>query len=155
PAVRLRSSGRRLRVFGSEVVMRVFSVVFVTAALLVSASASGQTPARVRLNDLVAEALAKSPDIVAAQRRYDAARQRPAQENSLPDPMLSAGYNSSGNPLPGAGLGTEPTANIGFMVSQELPYPGKRSLRASIAAREADAEFQQIEAARQAVVARV
>lgn len=41
------------------------------------------------------------------------------------------------------------------MVSQELPYPGKRGLRASIAAREADAEFQQIEAARLSVVARV
>jgi len=135
--------------------MRLFSVVFATSALLVGASASGQTPARVRLDDLVAEALAKNPDIVAAQRRYDAARQRPVQENSLPDPMLSAGYNSSGNPLPGAGLGTEPTANIGFMVSQELPYPGKRGLRASIAAREADADFQQIEAARLAVVARV
>ena len=30
------------------------------------------------------------------------------------------------------------------MVSQELPYPGKRGLRASIAARDADADFQQI-----------
>jgi outer membrane protein, heavy metal efflux system len=135
--------------------MRVFCVAVVISALLVSASASGQTSVRVRLDDLVAEALAKNPDIVAAQRRYDAARQRPTQESSLPDPMLSAGYNSSGNPLPGAGLGTEPTANIGFMVSQELPYPGKRDLRASIAARDADAEFQQIEAARLAITARV
>ena len=140
---------------GSEVAMRVFSFAFVTCALLVGASASGQTSARLRLDDLVAEAVAKNPEIVAAQRRYDAARQRPVQEKSLPDPMLSAGYNSSGNPLPGAGLGIEPTANIGFMVSQELPYPGKRDLRASIASREADAEFQQIEAARLSVVARV
>src|SRR5262249_14106488 len=134
--------------------MRVFSVAFVMCAL-VSGSANGQTPDRLRLDDLVAEALTRNPEIAAAQRRYEAARRRPAQENSLPDPMVSAGYNASGNPLPGAGLGTEPTANIGFMVSQELPYPGKRSLRASIAAREADAEFQQIEAARLAVVARV
>src|SRR6476469_6010528 len=111
--------------------MRVFSVVFVTSVLLVSAPASGQTPARVRLDDLVTEALAKNPDIVAAQRQYEAARQRPAQESRLPDPMVSAGYNSSGNPLPGAGLGTEPAANIGFMVRQELPYPGQRGLRAS------------------------
>jgi cobalt-zinc-cadmium efflux system outer membrane protein len=135
--------------------MRVFSVALITSVLLVTASASGQTPVRVRLDDLVAEALAKNPDVIVAQRRYDAARQRPAQERSLPDPMVSAGYNSSGNPLPGAGLGTEPTANIGFMVSQELPYPGKRGLRASIAARDADAEFQQIEAVRLAIVARV
>ena len=110
--------------------MRVFSGLFVT--VLVSASANAQTSGRTALADVVAEALAKNPEIAAAQRRYDAARQRPAQERSLPDPMVSAGYNASGNRWPGAGLGTEPTANIGFMVSQELPYPGKRDLRASI-----------------------
>ena len=114
-----------------------------------------QTAARLPLTDAVSEALALNPEIVAAQRRYEAARQRPIQDRSLPDPMVSAGYNSSGNPLPGAGLGTEPTANIGFMVSQEFPYPGKRDLRESIASREADAEFQQIEAARFSVTARV
>src|SRR5262245_20949130 len=135
--------------------MRVVFLALMTSALLADASASGQTTARVRLNDLVAEAVAKNPEIAVAQRRYDAARQRPAQESSLPDPIVSAGYNSSGNPLPGAGLGTEPTANIGFMVSQELPYPGKRGLRASIASREADAEFHQIEAAPRAAAARV
>ena len=103
----------------------------------------------------MADALAANPEIAAAQNRYDAARQRPAQERSLPDPMVSAGYNAAGNPLIGAGLGTEPTANVGFMVSQEIPYPGKLGLRASMASREADAEFQQIEAARLSVVARV
>ncbi|HEY6893153.1 MAG TPA: TolC family protein, partial [Rhodanobacteraceae bacterium] len=72
-----------------------------------------------------------------------------------PDPMVSAGWNASGNPLPGAGLGTEPVANVGFMVSQELPYPGKRDLRASIAVREADAIEPEIDAARLSVAARV
>ena len=135
--------------------MRVFSVVLVGSVCLMNAAVSGQTADRVRLSDLVAAAVSQNPAIVAAQRRYDAARQRPAQERSLPDPMVSAGYNASGNPLPGAGLGTEPTANIGVMVSQELPYPGKRDLQASMAAREAEAEFQQIDAARLSVVARV
>lgn len=136
--------------------MRGFSeVVFVAGVLLVSGSADGQTQDRTRLADVVAEALAKNPEIQVAQRRYDAALQRPAQEHALPDPMLSAGWNASGNPLPGAGLGTEPTANIGFMVTQQIPYAGKRDLRASIASREADAEFQQVEAARLSVTARV
>jgi len=133
--------------------MRVFSGLLIVAIL--PASAHAQAPARVPLAEIVAEALARNPEIVAAERRHDAARQRPLQEHSLPDPLVSAGYNASGNPLPGAGLGTEPTANIGVMVSQELPYPGKRDLRASIASREADAVFQQIEAARLSVVARV
>jgi len=133
--------------------MRVFSGLLIV--VLVSASANAQTPARTALADVIADALAKNPEVVAAQKRYDAASQRPAQERSLPDPMVSAGYSANGRPWPGAGLGTEPTSNIGFMASQEVPYPGKRDLRASIASREADAEFQQIEAARLSIVARV
>jgi len=133
--------------------MRVFSGFLL--AVLVSASANAQTSGRTALAELVAEALAKNPEIAAAQRRYDAASRRPAQERSLPDPMVSVGYNASGNPLPGAGLGTDPTANIGFMVSQALPYAGKRDLQASMASREADAELQQIEAARLSVTARI
>jgi len=133
--------------------MHVFTGLLIV--VLVSASVNAQTPARTALADVIAEALAKNPEVVAAQKRYDAARQRPAQERSLPDPMVSAGYSANGRPWPGAGLGTEPTSNIGFMASQEVPYPGKRDLRASIASREADAEFQQIEAARLSIVARV
>src|SRR3990172_10961152 len=116
---------------------RFRSSLLILSSLAVATAAGAQTPARTPLADVVAEAVAKNPEIVAAQKRYDAARQRPVQERSLPDPMVSAGYNSSGRPWPGAGLGTEPTANIGFMVTQELPYPGKRDLRASIASREA------------------
>jgi len=69
--------------------------------------------------------------------------------------VLSGGYDAAGRPWPGAGLGSEPTANIGFMVSQELPYPGKRDLRGAIALREADAEGEQVDAVRLSVTARV
>jgi cobalt-zinc-cadmium efflux system outer membrane protein len=97
----------------------------------------------VRLRDLIASALANNPELQAAQRRYEAARQRPAQARGLPDPMLSVGYASNGSPLPGGQLGSNPTSNIGFMVSQEIPFPGKRKLRGEIAGKDADAEFQQ------------
>ena len=133
--------------------MRTLCGLFIT--LIFSLRAEAQPPARLRLADVVAEALAKNPEIIAAQKRYDAARQRPTQERSLPDPMVSGGYSANGRPWPGAGLGTEPTSNIGFMVSQELPYPGKLNLRAAIVAREADAISQDIEAARLSVTARV
>jgi outer membrane protein TolC len=126
-----------------------------TIAFFLSLPAHAREQPRLLLADVVAEALARSPDIAAARARYDAARQRPTQERSLPDPMVSAGYNAVGRPWPGAGLGTEPVANIGVMVSQELPYPGKLALRASIASREADAEFQLIEAAQRSITARV
>ncbi len=133
--------------------MRMFFGLLIT--VLVSRSANAQTLERTALADVVAEALARNPEIVAAQKRLDAARQRPTQERSLPDPMVSAGYSANGRPWPGAGLGTEPTSNVGFMVSQEVPYPGKLNLRASIASREADAISQDIEAARLSVTARV
>ena len=123
--------------------------------LILAFPAAAQPPSRLSLGDVVAEAVVKSPEIAAAQHGHHAARQRPVQERSLPDPMVSAGYNANGNPLPGAGLGTEPTANIGAMISQEIPYPGKRALRGAIASLEADAEQPQIEAARLRVAARV
>ena len=144
--------------FSTGIIMRISTPVR-TALLLTFLTtvqpAGAQEPARLLLPDVVAEALARNPEVAAAQQRYDALRQRPAQEKSLPDPMVSAGYSASGRPWPGAGLGTEPTSNIGFMVSQEVPFPGKRDLRASLASREADAYFEQIEATRLNITARV
>jgi outer membrane protein TolC len=133
-------------------------IVTVVVALACPAVVFGQAQAevpRVPLASLIEEAVANSPEIAAARARYDAALQRPAQERSLPDPMISAGWNASGNPLPGAGLGTEPTSNIGLMVRQEFPYPGKRDLRASMAGKEADAAQQDVAAARLSVVSRL
>jgi outer membrane protein TolC len=107
------------------------------------------------LGELLAEALQNNPEIMAAQKRYEAARQRPSQASSLPDPMFSPGYASSARPWPGAGLGREPTSNIGFMVSQEFPFPGKRKLQGDMAVKEAEAEFQQYQQVQLGVVSRL
>lgn len=109
----------------------------------VAAPIAGAQEKRLELKDLIQEAQQRNPEILAAQKKYEAARQRPQQESSLPDPTLSLGYSSNGNPLPGAGLGTQPTSNIGFSVTQEFPYPGKRRLRGEISRKDADAEFEQ------------
>ena len=107
------------------------------------------------LASLAAEALRNNREILAAQKRYEAARQRPGQASSLPDPTLSLGYSSNGGPWPGAGLGREATSNIGFAISQEMPAPGKRQLRGEIAQKEAEAEFQAYLSVRLNVVARL
>ena len=109
----------------------------------------------VGLKDLIAAALANNPEVRAAQKRYDAARQRPTQENSLPDPTISLGYVSVGNPLPGAGLGSQVLSNIGLMFSQEVPYPGKLKLRGEMASKEAEAAFQEYQAVQLAVISQV
>jgi len=118
---------------------RAFSILL--TVLVCSQAARGQQSA-LRLDGLVAEALSNNREILAAQKRYEAARQRPSQASSLPDPMFSPGYTSNGNPLPGAQLGVSPTSSIGFMLSQEFPFPGKQKLRGEVATKEAEAEFQ-------------
>lgn len=107
------------------------------------------------LSALLDEALAAHPALTAAGARRDAATERVAQEHALPDPMISAGYASVGNPLPGAGLRREPLANLSVMVSQTFPYPGTRALRASAARREADAAAPLVDMARLDIVVRV
>ena len=107
------------------------------------------------LSSLVDEALHRNREILAAQKRYEAARQRPAQAGSLPSPTVSLGYSSNGGPYPGAGLGRDVTSNAGVSISQEMPFPGKQRLRGEIAARQAAAEFQEYLAVRRSVVSRL
>ncbi len=131
-----------------------FLTTFFAVALAVPVCAQ-PAESRLVLADLVSDALLHNPDVLMAQRRYEATRQKPVQERVLPDPTVSFGWNSVKYPLPGAGVGSEPMANIGVMVSQEFPYPGKLRLRALIAAKEADAEAQQYRATALSTVARL
>jgi outer membrane protein, heavy metal efflux system len=125
---------------------------------LIALAAWAQAPhhgGELKLQRVIDEVLRANPDSLAAQKKYEAARQRPAQASSLPDPMFSLSYNSSGSPRPFAGIGTEPTANAGVMISQEFPFPGKRKLRGDIASKEADADFQQYQMVQLSVLSRL
>src|SRR5260370_15852000 len=64
------------------------------------------------LRTLVDEALLHNREVLAAQKRYEAARQRPSQESSLPDPMVSLGYTSNGGPYPIARSGRRLTTKL-------------------------------------------
>jgi len=123
-------------------------------ALAVVAAARAQDNP-LELQDLINEALRDNQEILAAQKRYEAARQRPRQQSSLPDPALSLGYWSNGNPLPGAGLGKDATSNIGFSFTQDFPYPGKRRLQGEISSKDADAELEQYHAVQRSVILRL
>jgi outer membrane protein TolC len=122
--------------------------------VIVAATAAAQEQ-HASLHDLIREALRHNPEVLAAQKNYEAALQRPTQQSSLPDPTLSLGYASVGNPLPGAGLGTEVLSNIGVVASQEIPYPGKLKLRGEMAAKGAEAAFQQYQAVQLDVLSRL
>jgi outer membrane protein TolC len=129
--------------------------MFLLLYLAAAAIGAPLTQPDLDLNGLIREALDRNPDVLAAQKRYEAARQRPRQERALPEPTISVGYASNGRPWPGAGLGVEPTSNIGVMVTQEFPFFGKRKLRGEIAQKEAQAEFDQYQSVQLAVVSRL
>jgi len=133
---------------GKSALWAIITGVFCTCGLSEAAS-------HASLDELVAEALRVNPEIQAAQKRYEALRQRVAQEGSLPEPMVSLGYASVGNPRPVAGLGSQPMARAGVMVSQELPFPGKRGLRSDIALKEAQEALEDYRAVALAVTARL
>src|SRR5262245_53507418 len=107
----------------------------------------------LELSALVQEALAHNPEIQAAQQRYRAALARPSQAGSLPDPMIEGGYhNERISPFT---LGESEFSFLRFGASQEVPFPGKLSLREDIASREADREDQMLRATTLSVLARL
>src|SRR5438093_3843131 len=78
------------------------------------ARASSERQGVVAIGPLVDELLTRNPELQALRKRYEAALTRPNQDSALPDPRITAGWISNGNPLPGFGLGAEPTSNVGF-----------------------------------------
>ena len=83
---------------------------------------------------LIDEALARNPDLRAAQSAIAAAQTATERARALPDPMVSITYTNDGW---APSLGSMPMTTLGFMVSQPLPYSGKRDLRAGLAASQA------------------
>src|SRR5215469_8349427 len=105
-------------------------------ALFILASAAFAQNAAVSLRTLIAEARQNNAAIRAADRAIDASRYGPVQASALPDTEVMVQQFSVGSPRPYAGYSNSDFAYIGFGASQELPYPGKRGLRAQVAQHE-------------------
>ena len=107
----------------------------------------------VDLDELVAEALERNPEILAARRKFDAATKRPSQLSTLPEPKFSVtnfGVGYPASPLNGSNF-----AYLGVGVSQEFPFPGKLSLMKAMAGKEADSERQVVRDTELRVISRV
>ncbi len=117
------------------------SVFALPAVAVPPATDLPDTPASVEV--LVAEALDKSPALAAARAEVAAARERIAPAGTLPDPMLSLGYENDGTSF---SLGEEPMTRLSFMAEQEIPWPGKLHAATKVAA--ADVEVVEARLAR-------
>ncbi len=94
--------------------------------------------ATVDLARLQAYALEHNPEIQAMEQRWRAAQARPSQEGSLPDPMINTAYHNEG--FDRFTQGSSDFSFLRFGAEQEVPFPGKLSLKETVAAREADRE---------------
>jgi len=97
------------------------------------------------VEDLVTRALQRSPTLDAWKARYFAALRTVRPAGALADPMVEFGYRSEGRPWDP----TRPGSMAEVMVTQPIPYPGKReswreAARAEALVAEAEArEWQQ------------
>src|SRR5665213_458858 len=128
---------------------RTFSlVVFAAMATLRTARAES-------LSELLDEAAHNNPDIAASMRAWRAAAQVPTQVSTLPDPQVTVQQFAVGSTIPFAGYSNSSFAYIGFGISQDIPYPGKLSLKAEAAQRDVAAAREKFEAAKRKVFAQV
>src|SRR6266704_2854540 len=158
--------------FGCIRISRTGPSVFFAALLVGSANAAAQKPedpqrpapttaapempehigAPTSLHDLLQEAEQKNPQIAASFHAWQASRYVPKEASALPETQLSVQQFSFGSPRPFAGYSNSDFAYIGFGASQDIPYPGKRQLRAHVAEHEADSMEAQTDSTRRTVV---
>jgi outer membrane protein TolC len=112
----------------------VFGLVRPAVAQPVAAAAEASV-----LGSLVAELERHNPELAAAAREVDMRVARIAPAGAPPDPVLNVGYMSGFLRAPFFPSSTTPDAFRAIGITQELPYPGKLTLRSRVAATEADA----------------
>src|SRR5438477_6216005 len=104
------------------------------------------------LHELVQEAEQKNPQIAASFHGWQALRNVPKQVSAFPETQVSVQQFSVGSPRPFAGYSNSDFAYIGFGASQDIPYPGKRPLRARLAEHEADSMEAHMDSVRRMVI---
>jgi len=105
----------------------------------------------VTLNSLVKEALGNNPGIKAATAKWEASTKVPSQEGSLPNPIIGGRFkNVSFSEIT---LGEDPRSDIQAFFKQEIPFPGKLSLREKVALEKSESQKWVAEAIKRKIIA--
>ena len=112
----------------------VLFTAFTATAQQLNPSATRAALPDAQLEALVAEALAKAPEMASAQASVEAAQRRIEPARTLADPFLSTSYQNDGRAV---SLGESEGSFVGLMASQAIPWPGKLRLSGGIAASQA------------------
>lgn len=121
--------------------LKAILVAILMAALPAVAASS---PPEENLDTLVAAALAHNPELRGAEAREQVYRSRADQAGSWDDPMLMLKLQNGvvADPL---NFRKDPMTQKVIGISQQIPWFGKRGLRAEIAGREAETYRWQVE----------
>ena len=125
----------------------------VLALLGLTTAMAAQAPTPFRA--LIAEALRANPQLRAARLGVEASATIAAQQRALPDTQLTVQQFAVGSPIPFAGFTNSDFAYIGVGASQEIPYPGKRGLRAEIANDATEVERRELDATQRGIIAQM
>jgi cobalt-zinc-cadmium efflux system outer membrane protein len=125
------------------------------ALVLISAAQgrAGESDAALELRPLIDEALKNNRELLTADSSWKASTYRINQATSLPDPMVSIGYQNEGwNKYT---YGTMQGSQWMYSVAQTFPFPGKRSLKGEMAEKDAESGEASYRAARLKTIATV
>lgn len=106
-------------------------LAFPSVGLAQSTAGPQPLPTDPVLSQLIEESLAARPELKQAQATVTAERERVPQAGALPDPVLSLAIQNDG--FKGIQIGKMETSFWQVMISQGLPWPGKRGLREEVA----------------------
>lgn len=144
------SKGRRVKCRRLEPLNpRTLWLLLFTVCLLSTAAYADE----LKLQDLIDEALKNNHDLIISGLKVETSKYRIPQVESLPDPMFMFGYQNEGwNRYT---YGEMQGAQWMFSASQLFPFPGKRSLKGELAAKDSEGLKAQHDYVRHALIARV
>jgi outer membrane protein TolC len=125
---RARASTNGLRGFASALALATAAAA---GAAPTPAAAPPALPTDPVLAQLILQSLAARPELRQAEAAVRAERERIPQVGALPDPVLSLGIQNDG--FDQIAIGEMETSFWQVMLSQGLPWPGKRGLRTDVA----------------------
>ncbi len=108
---------------------------------------------REHLAELIKQALKNHPAVHRAEHALAAARERPSQAGSLPDPVLGVALQNIRTDEPA--LDTSPMSALQFSLTQTFPFPGQLGRREAVARAKADASKQELGLVRIEIALRV
>ncbi|SNB47395.1 TolC family protein [Geobacter sp. DSM 9736] len=119
--------------------------IFITLLVIISGRSSyAEEAGGEELQRLVAAALANNPEITVSEARWKMFTSRVAQAKSLEDPMLMLKIQN-GIVRDPFNFSRDPMTQKVIGISQQLPFWGKRDLKAEVAAKEAESYRWQVE----------